>query len=310
MSPWQKATRQTICIHLNPSWACTPTCNGCRYPMAPFLEWRKPQAEDIFQRTECVVLHCHLVESSHWKQRNKDGWLMSCGPTAAITFFKDIHCKLTYGYILIVMLWLNRPLYSYSSSKWWSPGASWKAWRSNGWTSSSLCFTAWICRLSIKMDHWCETRVWSRPDFRSATTDATGSCNAAIYKRRAWLSSLNLGFHTLKREWRKTHFLLFSAEEASGGNAFYISDVPREGQIYKPTTCSSCLYDGVLCWQTGGELLTSATMWTFTVMPCIDSHLVMMCTFAIALTPCSLLRICRVSFWNEEQKHCLLFIQR
>lgn len=27
----------------------------------------------------CVVLHCHLVESSHWRPVEKDGWLISCG---------------------------------------------------------------------------------------------------------------------------------------------------------------------------------------------------------------------------------------
>jgi len=96
------------------------------------------------------------------------------------------------------------------------------------------------------------------------------------------------------------YFLLLSTEEASGGNAFHISGVPRELQLHKPTTCSSCLCDGVLCWQTGRELLTSATMWTLTVMPCIDFHLVVMCTFAIVLTLLSLLRICRLSFWSEK----------
>lgn len=103
-----------------------------------------------------------------------------------------------------------------------------------------------------------------------------------------------------RREWRKMYFLSLSAEEASGGNAFYISGVPREVQIHKPTTCSSCLCDEVLCWQTGRELLTNATMWTLTVMPCIDFHLVMMCTFAIALTLFSLFRICRLSFWVKR----------
>lgn len=103
-----------------------------------------------------------------------------------------------------------------------------------------------------------------------------------------------------RREWRKMYFLSLSAEGASGGNAFYISGVPREVQTHKPTTCSSCLCDGVLCWQTGRELLTNATMWTLTVMPCIDFHLVMMCTFVIALTLFSLLRICRLNFWVKR----------
>ena len=39
----------------------------------------------------------------------------------------------------------------YFSSKGWSMGAPCKAWRSYAWATSTYCFSAWICRLDIKV---------------------------------------------------------------------------------------------------------------------------------------------------------------
>lgn len=44
------------------------------------------------EMVECVVLHCHLVESSHWRWMKKDGWLMSCRPLHAVRTSPAVVC--------------------------------------------------------------------------------------------------------------------------------------------------------------------------------------------------------------------------